>query len=70
MGHHRSVALFGLVMLLLVGLLLPMAAGVGLWLNRHRLDEWDFAWKVRAGSFVFCIFYVLCALTTVNCFAL
>lgn len=46
-GHHRAVAMFGLVMLLLVGVCFPVAAAVGLWVNRKRLDEWDFAWKVR-----------------------
>lgn len=45
-GHHRAVALFGLVMLLLVGVLFPVAAAVLLWVNRQRLDEADFAWKV------------------------
>jgi hypothetical protein len=39
--------MFGLVMLLLVGVCFPVAAAVGLWVNRKRLDEWDFAWKVR-----------------------
>lgn len=34
-------------MLLLVGVAFPVLAAVGLWKNRKRLDEWDFAWKVR-----------------------
>lgn len=46
-GHHRAVAYFGLVMLLLVGVCFPVAAALLLWCNRKRLDEWDFAWKVR-----------------------
>lgn len=33
--------------LLLFGLGLPVVAGLLLWHNRARLDEWDFAWKVR-----------------------
>jgi hypothetical protein len=51
-GHHRAVAMFGLVMLLLVGVCFPVAAAVGLWVNRKRLDEWDFAWKVRGHGLV------------------
>lgn len=39
--------MFGLVMLLLVGVLFPVVAAVLLWFNRGRLDEADFAWKVR-----------------------
>jgi hypothetical protein len=43
--------------LLLFGLGLPMVAGLLLWHNRKRLDDWDFAWKVRAGctaTFMYC----------------
>jgi hypothetical protein len=45
-GPHRDVAIFGFISLLLFGVLAPIAAAVGLWVNRARLDEWDFAWKV------------------------
>jgi hypothetical protein len=33
--------------LLLFGLGLPVVAGLLLWHNRKRLDDWDFVWKVR-----------------------
>ena len=45
MGHHRGIAIFGIMALLLVGVVLPCAAAVGLWINRSRLDDEDFAWK-------------------------
>jgi hypothetical protein len=44
--------MFGLVMLLLVGVLFPVVAAVLLWFNRGRLDEPDFAWKVRCPTTV------------------
>ena len=47
-GHHRAVATFGLITLLLVGVCFPLIAAVALWLNRKRLDDWNFAWKVSS----------------------
>eukprot|EP00775_Hariotina_reticulata_P009569 gene9569-9731_t len=48
--RHLQLAIFGVVGVGVVGIIGPFLAGLLLWLNRGRLDDWNFAWK-------FCFLY-------------